>query len=102
MRIKEPAMQQSSQHNAKLDGSVSGPAVLLLDNGSLRPQAVFALRQLAENLSKTLNQDVLPVSVTRLIQTKTSVSLSFIGAMAKEALIGQDGLNVDVVIQPFG
>jgi sirohydrochlorin ferrochelatase len=42
---------------------VSSPSIFLVDNGSLRPQATFALRALAAELSKCAQMPVEPVSL---------------------------------------
>ena len=42
---------------------MSGPRIFLTDNGSLRPEATFALRELAASLSHRVEQLVEPVSL---------------------------------------
>lgn len=42
------------------------PRLLLVDNGSLRPQAVLALRELAEDLSERINRTVIPASLAHV------------------------------------
>ncbi|HGG60720.1 MAG TPA: cobalamin biosynthesis protein CbiX, partial [Gammaproteobacteria bacterium] len=44
----------------------SFPRLLLMDNGSLRPEAVLALRQLADALSERLGRGVMPVSLSHV------------------------------------
>lgn len=46
--------------------SSSYPRLLLMDNGSLRPEAVLALRQLADALTKRLGRGVMPVSLSHV------------------------------------
>jgi sirohydrochlorin ferrochelatase len=61
--------------------------IYLIDNGSLRPQAVFALRDIALTLSKQIHQDVQPVSVLHSHKITPDKLKGIKARVVKEALL---------------
>lgn len=61
--------------------------IYLIDNGSLRPQAVFALREIALELSKQIHQDVQPVSVLHSHKITSDKLKGIKARVVKEALL---------------
>jgi hypothetical protein len=58
-----PAGDTEPRRGAEREGGPAGPACLLVDNGSLRPEATLALRRLAGAVARRIGRPVAPVSL---------------------------------------
>jgi sirohydrochlorin ferrochelatase len=61
---------------------LAAPAILLVDNGSLEPAAIFSLRAIAQRLAAALNQTVEPVSLLH----SSAIPADQLGGTAAEIL----------------
>ena len=78
------------------------PICLLVDNGSLRPEAIFSLRRVAKKLSTQTSFEVIPVGLLHSNKIDPSLLNGQIGQTIGTFLSGdQGGKQEELIVLPF-